>query len=49
VWAIASALIALVSFGLSWAPLTWATLGVFAGVTAAIVAVAIILAPRRLA
>lgn len=49
VWAWASAAIALASFGLSWAPLTTATLATFGAVSASLAAAAVTLAPRLLA
>lgn len=49
VWAWASAAIALVSFALSWAPLTTATVAIFAGLAAGVAGEAVVLAPRLLA
>ena len=49
VWAWASAAIALLSFGLAWTPLTWATLAVLTALSAATVVIAIASAPRFLA
>jgi hypothetical protein len=48
-WAWASAAVALLSFGLSWAPLTWATLAALATVSAVVAVLAAALARRMLA
>ena len=49
VWAWASAAIALLSFGLSWAPLTWATLAALISLSAVVAATTIAYAPRLVA
>jgi len=49
VWAAASALIALISFGMSWTPLDWATLSTFSALSVLIAVAAIWQAPRLVA
>jgi hypothetical protein len=46
IWALSSVALALLSFGMSWAPLNWATLTTFAVLAIVIAALAIINAPR---